>query len=80
MSVAVEGDIEDRISVLPRNVIDCILELLPVKEAAKTCTLSKSWRYIWSELPRMVLDFKFYDDLIEESESKFSYVTAYGQD
>ncbi|MCD7470393.1 hypothetical protein HAX54_010205 [Datura stramonium] len=68
-SVAVEGDIEDRISVLPRNVIDCILELLPVKEAAKTCTLSKSWRYVWSELPKMVLDYEFCDELIEESES-----------
>ncbi|XP_049398303.1 F-box/FBD/LRR-repeat protein At1g13570-like isoform X1 [Solanum stenotomum] len=74
VSVAVEGDIEDRISVLPRNVIDCILELLPVKEAAKTCTLSKSWRYIWSELPKMVLDYEFCDELIDESESKFREV------
>ncbi|KAH0773269.1 hypothetical protein KY290_010406 [Solanum tuberosum] len=74
VSVAVEGDIEDRISVLPRNVIDCILELLSVKEAAKTCTLSKSWRYIWSELPKMVLDYEFCDELIDESESKFREV------
>ncbi|XP_055827434.1 F-box/FBD/LRR-repeat protein At1g13570-like isoform X2 [Solanum dulcamara] len=73
-SVAVEGDIEDKISILPRNVIDCILESLPVKEAAKTCTLSKSWRYIWSELPKMVLDYEFCDELIEESESKFREV------
>ncbi|XP_015163854.1 F-box/FBD/LRR-repeat protein At1g13570-like isoform X2 [Solanum tuberosum] len=74
VSIAVEGDIEDRISVLPRNVIDCILEFLPVKEAAKTCTLSKSWRYIWSELPKMVLDYEFCDELIDESESKFREV------
>lgn len=73
-SVAVEGDIEDRISALPRNVIDCILELLPVKEAAKTCTLSRSWRYVWSELPKMVLDYEFCDELIEDSESKFREV------
>ncbi|KAK4359446.1 hypothetical protein RND71_021675 [Anisodus tanguticus] len=73
-SIAVEGDIEDRISVLPRNVIDSILELLPVKDAAKTCTLSKSWRYVWGELPKIVLDYEFCDELIEESESNFREV------
>ncbi|XP_070001788.1 F-box/FBD/LRR-repeat protein At1g13570-like isoform X2 [Nicotiana sylvestris] len=69
--VAVEGDRDDRISGLPRNVIDHILELLPVQDAARTSILSSNWRYIWSTLSNLVLDYDFCRKLIGESESKF---------
>ncbi|OIS97271.1 f-boxfbd/lrr-repeat protein, partial [Nicotiana attenuata] len=59
------------ISGLAGNVIDHILELLPVQDAARTSILSRNWRYIWSTLPNLVLDYDFYHKLIEESESKF---------
>ncbi|XP_009593189.1 F-box/FBD/LRR-repeat protein At1g13570-like isoform X2 [Nicotiana tabacum] len=57
---AVEGDREDRISALPSNVIDGILELLPVKDAARTSILAQKWRYIWAMLPNLVLDKCFF--------------------
>ncbi|KAJ8536142.1 hypothetical protein K7X08_034543 [Anisodus acutangulus] len=71
---AVEGDREDRISDLPRNVIDHILVHLPVQDAARTCVLSKSWRYIWIMLPNLVLDNQFCHELIGKSESSFREV------
>ncbi|WMV53802.1 hypothetical protein MTR67_047187 [Solanum verrucosum] len=49
-------DNEDRISYLPRNIIDHIFELLPVEDAARTSILSTKWRYIWATVPNLVLD------------------------
>ncbi|XP_060185026.1 F-box/FBD/LRR-repeat protein At1g13570-like isoform X2 [Lycium barbarum] len=69
--VAVEGDREDRISDLPRNVIDRILELLPVQDAARTSILSRKWRYIWAMLPSLVLDVYLYLGLRRKSRSNF---------
>ncbi|XP_059317746.1 F-box/FBD/LRR-repeat protein At1g13570-like [Lycium ferocissimum] len=68
-AVAVEGDTEDRISALPRNVIDGILSLLPVHDAARTSILSKNWRYIWAMLPNLVLDNHFCNKLALKSQS-----------
>nr|XP_033516320.1 F-box/FBD/LRR-repeat protein At1g13570-like isoform X2 [Nicotiana tomentosiformis] len=70
----VEGDREDRISGLPRNVTDRILELLPAQDAARTSILSRNWRYIWATLPNLVLDYQFFHELIEEPESKLKQV------
>ncbi|XP_055828949.1 F-box/FBD/LRR-repeat protein At1g13570-like [Solanum dulcamara] len=67
----VEGDRKDRISSLPRNVMDNILELLPVQDGARTSILSQKWRYIWAKLPNLVLSHDFCSKLIEESESNF---------
>ncbi|KAK4373282.1 hypothetical protein RND71_008666 [Anisodus tanguticus] len=39
---AVEVEREDIITTLPRNVVDHILELLPIHDAARTCVLSKN--------------------------------------
>uniref|UniRef100_A0A1S4ALB6 F-box/FBD/LRR-repeat protein At1g13570 n=2 Tax=Nicotiana tabacum TaxID=4097 RepID=A0A1S4ALB6_TOBAC len=64
---SVEGNREDRISALPRDVIDGILELLPVEEAARTSILSKEWRYIWATLPYLVLDKNFCLKLTKKS-------------
>ncbi|PHU30674.1 hypothetical protein BC332_02767 [Capsicum chinense] len=44
--VVVGGEGEDRISELPANVIDRILELLPVKDAAKTRLRRSSYAHI----------------------------------
>ncbi|CAN4126826.1 unnamed protein product [Withania somnifera] len=51
--VAFEGDSEDRISDLPRNVLDHIIELLPIQDAARTSILLRNWRYIWATLPNL---------------------------
>nr|XP_033514188.1 F-box/FBD/LRR-repeat protein At1g13570-like [Nicotiana tomentosiformis] len=54
LSIGVEG--EDRLSEMPGNIIDHILELMPIKDAAKTSVLARKWRYIWCMHPNIVLD------------------------
>lgn len=56
---AVEGEKEDIVIALPRNVVDLILELLPVHDAARTSNLSSKWRDIWVSLPFLVLNNYF---------------------
>ncbi|KAM7465945.1 hypothetical protein LguiB_013507 [Lonicera macranthoides] len=51
---------EDRISNLPRNLIDGILERMSTRNAARPSILSKKWRYIWSTHPQLVLDYDFF--------------------
>ena len=46
----------DRISSLPPTIIESILCLLPIQEAARTSVLSKEWRYIWTKIPKLVFD------------------------
>ncbi|MCD9559240.1 hypothetical protein HAX54_017098, partial [Datura stramonium] len=72
--VVVGGEREDRISELPGNVIDRILELLPVKDAAKTSILSKKWRYIWGMLPSLRLNKAFCYKLAVKSQPVFKEI------
>ncbi|KAJ3705439.1 hypothetical protein LUZ61_009144 [Rhynchospora tenuis] len=44
----------DRISDLPRELKENILVRLPVREAVRTCCLSKNWRVVWSSIPELV--------------------------
>lgn len=44
----------DRISSLPPTVIETILCLLPIQEAARTSILSRQWRYKWTKIPKVV--------------------------
>ncbi|MFS7906837.1 putative F-box domain, leucine-rich repeat domain superfamily, F-box-like domain superfamily [Helianthus anomalus] len=39
---------DDRISNLPQELIELILEKLTVQDAAKTSILSKTWRHRWT--------------------------------
>ncbi|KAM7461913.1 hypothetical protein LguiA_030034 [Lonicera macranthoides] len=57
---ALYDNLEDRISNLPRNLIDGILERMSTRNAARTSILSKKWRYIWSTHPQLVLDYEFF--------------------
>ncbi|KAJ0714021.1 putative FBD domain, leucine-rich repeat domain superfamily, F-box-like domain superfamily [Helianthus annuus] len=52
----------DRISKLPVGVIETILCLLPIQEAARTSILSKEWRYHWIKIPKLV----FIEDQFQE--------------
>ncbi|KAJ0906777.1 putative FBD domain, leucine-rich repeat domain superfamily, F-box-like domain superfamily [Helianthus annuus] len=52
----------DRISKLPVGVIESILCLLPIQEAARTSILSKEWRYHWIKIPKL----EFIEDQFQE--------------
>ncbi|CAL1392443.1 unnamed protein product [Linum trigynum] len=49
----------DRISNLPGDVIDRILKLLPIKDAARSSLLSRSWRHRRRSIPQLVFDGNF---------------------
>ncbi|WMV24143.1 hypothetical protein MTR67_017528 [Solanum verrucosum] len=68
---AVEGEKEDIIIALPRNVVDLILELLPVHDAARTSILCSKWRDIWVSLPFLVLNNYFCKKLTAKSANFF---------
>ncbi|KAI7742919.1 hypothetical protein M8C21_008724, partial [Ambrosia artemisiifolia] len=46
----------DRISKLPIGVIETILCLLPIQEAARTSILSREWRHHWTKIPKLAFD------------------------
>lgn len=46
----------DRLSTLSDDVLINILSLLPLRQAARTCTLSKRWRLLWTYLPTLNID------------------------
>lgn len=51
----------DRISDLPSNVIDGILQHLNIRDLARTSILSRKWRDIWISFPRLEFDQEFFD-------------------
>ncbi|KAK3031796.1 hypothetical protein RJ639_036948, partial [Escallonia herrerae] len=61
---ALGGGVKDKISNLPRNLTDRILELMPIRDAARTSILSRNWRYDWATQPQLVLDKNFLRDII----------------
>ncbi|KAJ0428596.1 putative FBD domain, F-box-like domain superfamily protein [Helianthus annuus] len=62
----------DRISTLPQTIIETILCLLPIEEAARTSILSREWRFKWTTIPKLV----FSDSTLERpsSENRLSLI------
>ncbi|CAH9119678.1 unnamed protein product [Cuscuta europaea] len=50
----------DRISQLPAGILDHIMGILPIQEAAKTAVLSTVWRDIWYSLSQLCFDHHFF--------------------
>ncbi|KAJ0432731.1 putative leucine-rich repeat domain superfamily, F-box-like domain superfamily [Helianthus annuus] len=46
----------DRITTLPQAIVETILCLLPIEEAARTSVLSREWRYKWTTIPKLEFD------------------------
>ena len=60
----------DRLSNLPRSLIELILERLPVHDVARMSILSKTWRDVWVMHPHLVLDELFFKQLVSKKVSK----------
>ncbi|XP_045798456.1 F-box/FBD/LRR-repeat protein At1g13570-like [Trifolium pratense] len=56
-----EEDHIDRISDLPSNVIDGILQNLDIRDQVRTCILSTKWRYMWTYVPQLVFPASFFE-------------------
>jgi hypothetical protein len=56
-----QDDQIDRISDLPSNVIDGILEKLNIRDVVRTSILSKKWRYMWTSAPRLEFRPRFFE-------------------
>ncbi|KAF7827911.1 F-box/FBD/LRR-repeat protein [Senna tora] len=54
----------DLISDLPRNVIDCILRHLPIRDLVRTSILSRKWRYMWLTVPSIEFDHIFFKNIL----------------
>ncbi|KAL3501597.1 hypothetical protein ACH5RR_036046 [Cinchona calisaya] len=48
----------DLISDLPQSIIETILTKLPIKDAIRTSTLSRKWRYKWTTITDLVFNDK----------------------
>ncbi|CAM8900475.1 unnamed protein product [Rhodiola kirilowii] len=54
----------DRISELPSNIIECILDRLPIRDAVATSVLSKEWRHKWTRIPNLVFDIEYINHIV----------------
>ncbi|MFS7981134.1 putative leucine-rich repeat domain superfamily, F-box-like domain superfamily [Helianthus anomalus] len=54
------------INTLPQTIIENILCLLPIQEAARTSILSREWRYKWTTIPKL----KFGSSTLSKGENK----------
>nr|GEV52218.1 hypothetical protein [Tanacetum cinerariifolium] len=62
---------EDVISSTPDDVITNIFNRLPLQDAVRTGTLSKSWRYKWTMISQLVFDEDFYEYLEKTKNEKY---------
>ncbi|KAI5672409.1 hypothetical protein M9H77_12773 [Catharanthus roseus] len=74
---APEDDVVDRISNLPTNIFDLILERMPIRCAVRTSILSRNWRYTWADCPTLVFDKKFAMQIRRERSAVQLYPARY---
>ncbi|KAL2943916.1 hypothetical protein RDABS01_032263 [Bienertia sinuspersici] len=69
----------DRISNLPQNVTQQILECLPLQEAARTSILSSHWKHKWSAISQLVLDEKFFTSILKKNKETTDMPLVYSK-
>ncbi|KAJ0546572.1 putative leucine-rich repeat domain superfamily, F-box-like domain superfamily [Helianthus annuus] len=57
----------DIITTLPQPIIETILCLLSIKEAARTSILSREWRYKWTKIPKLDFSHPYGCQIIPET-------------
>ncbi|KAJ0612134.1 putative F-box domain, FBD domain, leucine-rich repeat domain superfamily [Helianthus annuus] len=57
--VTSSADDDDIITNFPEDLINPILERLPIKDAVRTSVLSKKWRYRWTTMKSLAFDNHF---------------------
>ncbi|XP_004239345.1 F-box/LRR-repeat protein At3g26922-like [Solanum lycopersicum] len=62
------------ISELPIGALHRILELMPIKYAARSSILSKHWRQLWSTQPNLVFDPMFFQHVSNTEDSAASII------
>ncbi|GKC21058.1 F-box/FBD/LRR-repeat protein-like protein [Tanacetum coccineum] len=58
----------DRIRNVPPSIIEIILCLLPIQEAARTNILSRDWRYHWIKIPKLAFIEKMFQVSTDDTE------------
>ncbi|GKB37186.1 F-box/FBD/LRR-repeat protein-like protein, partial [Tanacetum coccineum] len=58
----------DRIRNVPPSIIETILCLLPIQEAARTSILSRDWRYHWIKIPKLAFIEKMFQVSTNDAE------------
>nr|XP_043633078.1 F-box/LRR-repeat protein 13-like [Erigeron canadensis] len=58
---------KDIISTLPQNIIETILCHMHIRDAVRTSVLSKSWRYSWTRISKLVFDEDTFEDVTGSS-------------
>ncbi|VFQ95310.1 unnamed protein product [Cuscuta campestris] len=64
----------DRISQLPVEILDHIMGLLPIQQAARTAVLSKVWRDLWSSLSHLCFDHLFFSHFNKKYRRASKYI------
>ncbi|CAM8956110.1 unnamed protein product [Rhodiola kirilowii] len=59
--IRIEEDEVDRISELPVNLREHILDCMSIADAVATSVLSSKWRYCWTGLRKLKFDNEFWD-------------------
>ncbi|ERM98015.1 hypothetical protein AMTR_s00120p00048500 [Amborella trichopoda] len=54
----IKGGGSDRLSELPKPILDSILSLLPIKDAVGTSVLSHNWKHVWTKIPHLTIDLQ----------------------
>ncbi|CAJ2678310.1 unnamed protein product [Trifolium pratense] len=54
---------EDKLSDLPNCILVHILSFLNIKDAVRTCILSKRWKHIWKYIPTLTLHYSNFSTL-----------------
>ncbi|KAF5184293.1 F-box/FBD/LRR-repeat protein [Thalictrum thalictroides] len=67
----------DELGNLPKEVIEKILMLLPIRDAMKTCVLSSSWKNRWASMPELVFDTRSIPSSIKGEHGRTNYLAKF---